>query len=439
MIVTADWVLPVCDPPIRNGAVAVVAGVIADVGTLADVAARRPDDHEVVELPGRIIAPGLVNAHTHLALSVLEGLAPPAPLAEWLGGVAPSVLGLSPEEFGASSALGASHCLRTGTTVVADIVYGASSRSAAADLGVAGAYCWELLGMGADAMDDSLARRGFPLVGEHVEAEDGRTVAGLAPHAPYSAGPGLLKAAHLAARRHGAPLVIHVAESADEVEAIRDGSGPLGRTAERLAAGFSPSGATPVGYLAALGALDDAVCVHVVHVDREDAALLAGRARGAVLCPRSNAWLRNGEPPVRMLREAGVRLGLGTDSSASNDDLDLFAEARTLRALDATLTAGETLWMMTMGGAQLIGMAGSFGGLAPGAQADLVAVRADADDGPVEAFLTGAPETVSDVMAAGLWKVRDHRVCFDIEEIRETARRAREHASALTEAERGKR
>ena len=431
MIVTADWVLPVCDPPIAGGAVAVVDGVVADVGTFAEVAARRPDDGDIIELGGRVLGPGLVNAHTHLALSVLEGLAPPAPLPEWLANVTPSVLGLTADEFGVSAALGASRCLRTGTTVVADIAYGAESRRCAAALGLAGAFCWELLGLEAAEMDASLERRGFPVIGEHVEDDDGRTIAGLSPHAPYSAGPGLLKAAHTAARRHGAPLVIHVAESADEVRAVRDAAGPLAETAARLATDFSPAGLSPVGYLAGLGVLDDAVCIHVVHVDAEDAALLASRARGAVLCPRSNAWLRNGEPPVRSLREAGVRLGLGTDSSASNDDLDLFAEARALRALDPSLTASDTLWMMTMGGAQLIGMAGSFGGLAPGAQADLVAVAADAGGEPVEAFLSGGGGSVTDVLAGGIWRVSDGRPRFDQKALEDAASAARAHAISL--------
>ena len=436
MIVTADWVLPVCDPPIERGAVAVVGGVIADVGTLEQVVARRPDDLEVVELPGRVLAPGLVNAHTHLALSALGGLARSAPLAEWLRSVTPSVLGLSSDEFAASASLGAAECLLGGTTVVADIAYGAESRRAAAGLGIAGAFCWELLGMGADEMDASLRGRGFPLAGEHAEDGDGRTEAGLSPHAPYSAGPGLLRAAHKAARRHGVPLVIHVAESSDETDAIRDGSGPLGRTAARLAPDFVPAGLTPVCYLAGLGVLDDAVCVHVVHVDGGDITLLADRARGAVLCPRSNAWLHNGEPPVRMLREAGVRLGLGTDSSASNDDLDLFAEARALRAVDPTLSASETLWMMTMGGAQLLGMAGSFGGLAPGAQADLVGVRVAVEGDPVEAFLTGGRGSVSDVMTAGSWKVTDGRASFGVSGIEEAGRAVRRRALELTEAAR---
>ena len=431
MIVAADHVLPVCDPPIERGAVAVVGGVIADVGTLAEVRSRRPDDTEVVELPGRILAPGLVNAHTHLALSALEGLAPPAPLVEWLRDVTPSVLGLTEDEFEASAALGAWHCLRTGTTVVADIAYDAASRAAAARLGLGGAFCWELLGMEAEEMEESLRRRGFPVVGEHVEDDDGRTTAALSPHAPYSAGPGLLQAAHRFARRHGAPLFIHVAESADEVDAIRDGSGPLGATADRLASGFVPAGVSPVAYLADLGVLDDAVCVHAVHVDRDDAALLAERARGVVLCPRSNAWLGNGEPPVRLLREAGVRFGVGTDSSASNDDLDLFAEARALRALDPTLGAGETLWAMTMGGAQLVGMAGSFGGLAPGAQADLVAVLGTSGGDPVEAFLATGPGGVSDVMAAGEWKVRDGRPVIDAAAVERSAAPVRERAGQL--------
>ncbi len=412
MIVVAETVLPVCDEPIREGAVAVRGGVIVDVGPASDVASRWPEEAaDTVELPGCILAPGLVNAHTHLALTALAGLAPPAPMEDWLPRVTRAVVGLDPEDFAVASAFGTLECFASGTTAVVDIVYDAGGARASAGLGLAGAFCWEVLGMPADEMPASLARRGWPgpEVAEALGPED-RVETGLSPHTPYTAGPGLLRAAHDLARRHGVPFVVHVAESAAEAALLQGEDSPFAERAARLAHGFEPPGVSPVAYLDRLGALDDAVCVHAVHIDDTDATLLAAKARGVVLCPRSNAWLGNGEPPVVALRLAGVRLAVGTDSAASNNDLDLFAEMRALRALDPTITPAEALWMMTLAGAQLLGMAGSLGSIAVGVQADLVAVSADVAEGsdPVEAFLAaGGPGTVRDVMAAGEWVVRD--------------------------------
>ncbi len=435
MIVVADWVLPVGEPPLREGAVVVCEGAIADVGPAADIAARWPDETETVELPGRILAPGLVNAHTHLALTVLEGLAPPAPMPDWLQGVTKAVVGLSGPEFAASSARGALECLRGGVTVVADIVYGVESARAAIEVGLGGAFCWEVLGMPAGDMRESLDRRGFPPPGdEHALGPEDRVEPGVSPHTPYTAGPELLRAGHEFARRHGAPYVIHVAESLAEVTALAQGAGPLAATARRLAHGFESPGVSPVAYLDGLGVLDDAVCVHVVHVDDHDIATLARAARGAVLCPRSNEWLGNGAPPVAKLRAAGVRLAIGTDSAASNSDLDLFAEMRELRALDPTIPAQEALWMMTAAGAQLLGMAGSLGTIAAGTQADLVAVLADVAEAadPTAAFLEyGSAATVDAVMAAGEWVVRDAEPVRDTRALREAAALAAEHAAQL--------
>lgn len=438
MIVTADWVLPVCEPPIRHGAVAVREGVVVEVGPAADVAARWMDDTEAVELNGCVLAPGLVNSHTHLSLTVLHGLTDRAPLPDWLPAVTRAVLGLSQEELAVSAALGALRAMDTGTTVVGDIVYGAAAAEAAVAVGLGGAFAWEVLGLAdAAAMSESLLRRGFPAHGEHPAFnDDERTVAAISPHSPYTSGPELLRASHDFARRHGVPFVVHAAESAAEVEVIATGTGPFQERAPRLALGFEPAGMSPVAYLDSLGVLDDAIVVHAVHVDDADIALLADKARAVVLNPRSNAWLSNGPAPVAALRAAGVRLCLGTDSLGSNADLDLFAEMRALRELDPTITPEEALWMMTLAGAQALGLAGTFGAIAPGVQADLVAVRTGpVDSEPVEAFLARGGIGVENVMAAGVWAIRDCGPTFDPTAVEAAAAPVIDHAKQLMAGE----
>jgi 5-methylthioadenosine/S-adenosylhomocysteine deaminase len=434
MIVTADWVVPVCEPPIRHGAIAVREGVVVEVGAAADVCARWMDDTDAAELDGCIVAPGLVNAHTHLSLTALRGLTVRAPLPEWLPGVTRAVLGLSHEEFGASAALGALELLMTGTTAVGDIVYGAEAPRAATTMGLGGAFAWEVLGIEPAEMRESLARRGFPSPDSPPAWDDEtRAIAAISPHSPYTSGPSLLQEAHRFARSHGIPFIVHAAESAAEVEVVATGTGPFARNVGRFARDFEPTGMSPVAYLDSLGVLDDAVVVHAVHVDDDDIALLAAKARGVVLDPRSNEWLSNGPAPVAAMRAAGVRLAIGTDSLGSNADLDLFAEMRTLRTLDRTITPDEALWMMTLAGAQLLGMAGSLGAIAPGVQADLVAVRAHAgdDDDPVEALLTRGSAGVEDVLVAGEWRIRDCGPTFDAAAIEAAAAPVAAHAAEL--------
>jgi len=433
VLVSADWVLPVSRPPIREGAVVVRGDTVAAVGPAEKLATEFPAE-KVVDLGGCIIAPGLVNAHTHLALSMLGGLTRPGPLHPWLRPVTRVILGFAHEEFGVSSAAGALESLRSGTTVVGDIVYGAETPAAVEPLGLAGVYLWELLGIDPEGVADSLGNRGY------APPATTRVRPGLSPHAPYSSGPRLLRYVRQLAREGGQPFVIHVAEAQGEVELTLHGTGRFRDQADRLARGFETPSSTPVAYLDSLGVLDDAVCVHCVHIDEADASLIARKARGVVLCPRSNAFLENGTPPVGLMRAAGVRLAIGTDSSASNDDLDLFEEARTVSRIDPTIPPAEILKMMTEEGARLLGLADAFGTLEAGMQADLIAVEASVSPGvdPQAAFLeAGGADRMRRVMSAGEWRVVDGEYAEAAMALRvqHEAAHVRDHASELIAAE----
>ena len=433
MIVTADWVLPVSSQPIEHGAVAVREGSIVEVGHAADVCSRWIDE-PVESLDGCILAPGLVNAHTHLALSAVAGLVPPGEFHPWLKDVTKIVLGLSHQEFGLSTAGGSLECLRSGTTTVGDIVYGLESLESASSVGLGGVFFWEVLGITPEEMSESLTRRGYPAKAHAVAPAARRVRTGLSPHAPYSSGPALIQAGAVLARERGEAFAIHVSEAAGEVELIESGSGPFTVQAERLAHGFEVPGVTPVAYLDSLGALEGATCIHAVQVTAEDIALLAGKARAVVLCPRSNAYLMNGAPPVAALRRAGVALAIGTDSSASNESLDLFDEARAVRAIDPDMTAAEALHAMTLGGAAALGMTGVVGEISPGVCADLIAVEASVAPGqsPEDALLgAGGAEAVRAVACAGEWRVREGRFTFDTSGMDAAFATTREHARGL--------
>lgn len=405
MILTADWVLPVTGLPIRDGALRTRSGRIEAIGTLKQMRAATPDDDTVERFDGCVLMPGLVNAHTHLSLTILEGLIPPMPMTPFLKRVTAAVMAMSDDDFAASAAWGALECLRAGVTCVGDIAYGPEPLAACADAGLAGVFYWEVLGIDAEELSGELAEREFPA--DIGSCTLGRTRCGLSPHTPYTAGPELLRAMWNVSRRHRVGYAIHVAESPAERLVMQSDRGPLAETAHRLAHGFHAPGVGSVAYLDGLGVLDDAVAVHCVHLEPGDARRLKRAARGVVLCPRSNAYLHNGAPPIAELSCAGIYLALGTDSSASNHDLDLFEEARAARELDHTLTSRRLIAMLTHDGARVLGLDHICGALEPGLSADLAIVRTGSTADPETAVVRlGGRETVEAVMSAGLWRVR---------------------------------
>jgi aminodeoxyfutalosine deaminase len=432
VLVHAGWVLPIASDPLRDGAVLVHGDRIVDVGPLDELVRAHPGE-PVERNDGCVLLPGLVNAHTHLALTVLGGLLPSVSFGEWLPLLVRAMRALTPEALEASAALGARQCLEAGVTVVGDIAYGSASVHAARQAGLGGAFFWEVLGIQPDTLEQALADEGYPAPSDRTPP-DPRIRAGISPHSPYTSGPGLLRAAHAFASAQRVPYAIHVAESHAEAELFEHGSGALAGTAGRFAMGLAPgSGVTPVRYLDELGVLDGTLAVHCVQLRGDDIDVLAAKTAGVVLCPRSNAYLDEGPAPVAALEAAGTRLALGTDSSASNLDLDLLDEARAVRQLAPALAAERVVRMVTADGADALGMGGTVGSLAAGYQADLALFRcaADAPD-PYEGLIgcVGRPSLES-VMAGGEWRVREGRALEMVDAATtELLDRAREAARA---------
>lgn len=410
MLLSADWVLPVSRPPIRNGAVLLRRSRILEVGEAAELAERHPRATRH-DFPDCVLMPGLVNAHTHLSLTALDGLLEPAPFAEWLSRVVLALRALDHDDLSASAALGALRCVSAGVTVVGDVAYGPEAPAAAADAGVGGVFYWEILGISRSELPERLAELEFPT--DPAQGCTGRLRCGLSPHAAYSSGPDLIRTVRDAARVGDLPFAMHVAESAAEARLLVRGDGPLESVARRLALGFRPPRSSSVAYLDRLGALDGAVAVHCATLSPNDPQRLARTVRGVVLCPRSNAFLGNGPAPVADLDHAGLSLALGTDSSASNEDLDLFAEARALRALYPAFGPKRVLEIVTKEGARVLGVEDSFGSLAPDMQADLVAICTGQTAFPEEAVLAeGGPDTVTAVISGGIWRLLDGSPVF---------------------------
>lgn len=427
MLVCADWVLPISRRPIRDGAVRVDQGRIVAVGKASEFDTIPGED--VRRFPGCVLMPGLVNAHTHLALTALEGLLPSEDFADWLPEVVASVSDWRHDDYAASASLGAKKCLLAGVTVVGDIVYGPESVAAAYDNGLGGVYYWEVLGVEGDRLPAELERLEFPVL---TGGECGpRVRCGLSPHSVYTAGPGLLTAAAEAARELGAPFAIHVAESSAETQLLKNGTGPLAETAQRMAKGFEAPGTGPVTYLDRIGAIDGATAVHLGQALPTEIPRLAATVRGVVTCPRSNQYLHNSTPKVERFLHRGIPVGVGTDSAASNADLDLMSEVRALHAAEPDIPKRTLIEMATAMGAIAIGVEDRFGILEPGMQADL-AIFSVGETGDAEAAVirSAGTATASAVMTAGVWRVLDGKL---------TAPEAANAAAATTAAKRASR
>ncbi len=433
MLLTADWVVTISRPPIRNGAVLVRKGRIVEVGRVDELAGLDPDT-ERRDFPGCVMLPGLVNSHTHLSLTSLGGLFGPAPFAQWLPRLITAMKAWQREDHAASAALGAVRCLQAGVTVVGDITYGPEAASVGVDSGLGGTFFWEVLGISTPKLFAELESLEYPATTGGFCGP--RVKCGLSPHSPYTSGPRLIQAMHEAAIEFHVPFAIHAAESGDEVELTRLGTGPLADVAGRLAPDFAAPGCGPIAYLDRLGALEGATVVHAGHADPSDVARLASAARGVVACPRSNAFLSNPTAPVVRLTRAGVPVGIGTDSSASNDDLDLMEDVRALHAAHPTIAPATLLEFVTVQGAVALGLEDRFGVLEPGMQADVAVFDVGETYDPETSLVRHAgAKTLRAVMSAGAWRVLDGECVTDIGPVEIAARAARVRAEqAITHA-----
>ena len=355
---------------IAHGALAVDGGRIAAVGTEAEVDAQfRGKD--VLDAAGGIVMPGLVNAHTHAAMVLFRGVADDLKLMEWLQKyIFPAEkINVTAEFVRAGTRLAALEMIRSGTTTFVDMYYFedqvAEVCKEAGLRGVLGSSLIEFPAPDSKTIPEALAyaERFLKRWGN-----DPLVVPAVAPHSTYLAAPETLKAARALADRYGAPILIHLSESSDEQAQVR----------ERY-------GRTPTEQLQQLGILRRGVLgAHGIWLTPSDRAILKEAGVGVAHCPQSNMKLASGTAPVREMLAEGLRLGLGTDGAASNNDLDMFEEMLTAALLakhasgDPTAApAPAVLEMATLGGARALGMEDRIGSLEPGKHADMVVVALD--------------------------------------------------------------
>ncbi len=378
--------LPICAEPIRDGAVAIVAGRIAGVGPAAELRAAFPELAET-DLGNVVLMPGLVDAHCHLEWSLAGGLISPKPFADWLAEMLDLARRYRPGDHLIAARYGALLAIDAGTTTLADSGPTGAGADALTEMGLRGIVFPEIFGREVGDAALAFAERLAVRVAA-IEARAGERVrVGISPHALYSVGPELW--AMLAARADTGsprPWATHLAESPTELAAIDDATGPL---AARFAAlgivpGRWPGRGGAVSRVARTGTLDAVtVAAHCVHIDAAEADLLAASSVAVAHCPISNERLSCGTAPLGVLERAGVCVALGTDSPASAGAYDVRAEARACRNVHAAaggpVSAAALVSMMTSRGAAALGLADEVGVLRRGMSADLLALAPGAD------------------------------------------------------------
>jgi len=410
-LVSARWVMPV-EPDgrvLEHHSVAIRSGRIEAVLPTVE-AQRRYDARETLDRPHHVLLPGLVNAHTHAAMVLMRGRAENLPLGPWLRTAVWPLerRWVDPEYVRDGTELAIAEMLRGGITCFADMHLWpdvvARTAAAAQMRASVGLVVTEAATSWAATADEYIDRgmrlrdeyKGDPLISTHF-----------APHSPYSASDGTLARVRRLADELDLPVAVHLHETAVEVE-------------QSLLA----CGKRPLARLATLGlASPQLVAIHMTQVEPEDLDLLAAAGASVVHCPESNLKLGVGVCPVARLLGRGIRVALGTDGAASNNDLDLLAEARIaglvsagVAATPGELIASDLLRMATLEGARTLGLGEITGSLVPGKWADLCCIDLHAPrswpvhDVATAVIYAASSQQVTDTWVAGRRLLADGRL-----------------------------
>lgn len=403
MLLCAQHVLPVTSEPFKRGAVLVRDGVIRDIGPAAMLRMRYPEE-EVRDYGHAALMPGLIDLHTHLENSVMRGSIHDMPYASWAVAIAEKGMRLDATDWRDSAIVGGLEALSNGITCVADITATGAVCAAVQELGLRGVIYREVGVMDKKRIPQAVARAGRDLERWSGNIDEGRVTLGVAPASMYECHPAVYGAVADFARQEGLPVAMHLAGSREEYNFIKYGSSPFAVHVMEDRRGYIevppwlPTQTSPICCALNWGAFeaDNVLAIHCVHVDNRDIAKLKAYDVAVAVCARCNAQLGMGVAPMVEFRRSGLRMGLGSDSSAATDSTDMFIEMRTgmliQRAVSLEfLDAAAMLEMATMGGARALRMDDRIGSLDVGKRADMIAVD-----------LSGAHRTSLDDPAAAI-------------------------------------
>ena len=399
-IYSARWLLPITSAPIDNGAIAIEGQTIVAVGPLAKVEATYPDA-AIAHYRDSAILPGFVNAHSHLELTVMRGFLEneETDFFAWLRKLTIARMAMTNEDLFVSSVCGAIEAARAGITCLGDSSsFAVQSMRALKEIGLRSIVYQESFGPDARVAAENVARL-RDQISEMLALQTAEVRAGVSPHAPYTvSGPQLEMISRLAIDE-SLPLMMHAAESEAERSFMTEGTGPFADGLQKRGIEWRAPGVSTIQYLRRHGVLDTRpLLAHCINVDEADLERIKAERAGVAHCPKSNAKLGHGRAPFRQFIKAGINVGLGSDSVASNNTCDILEEARFATLLtrfdrDAdSINAEQALYAATLGGARAMGLDDRIGSLEEGKQADLAIIglgnaHQDPVSSPIDALI----------------------------------------------------
>lgn len=355
------------DSIIENGEIAIDGGLITAVGEAGSASTGFAPD-KVIDASGMLALPGFINCHTHAAMTMLRSYADDLPLMKWLEEkIWPIEALMKDEDIYWATMLCCLEMIRSGTTTFADMYFHMNSTAEAVQKsGMRADLSRGMIGVGPEAQSALDFSREF--VSRWHHQADGRITVRLGPHAPYTCPPDYLKKVVELAGELNVGIHIHLAETVSEKKDI-----------------FDQYGMTPIELVDSTGLLElPVLAAHCVHVDDRDIEILSRKQVGVAHNPESNMKLASGIAPVTKMLKAGLKVGLGTDGAASNNNLDLLEEMRSAALLQKVSTmdpmalpAFQALKMATNGGADALGMGDKLGLLRAGYIADIILMDTD--------------------------------------------------------------
>jgi cytosine/adenosine deaminase-related metal-dependent hydrolase len=383
----ARWVVPVEGEPIKDGEVIVDGERIAEVRE-APVDGRPVDDAR--DFGDAILVPGLVNVHAHIDYTLLRGLLEDIAFFPWIRELTARKAALDEQDWIASATVGAAEAVAGGVTTLGDCTDSGAAMMGAKALGLRGVIFQEVFGIDeSQAVPEIVADLDLKVRALRWQATGTRLKIGISPHAPYTVRSELMHALAEYAVENDARVCIHASESLAEAELMLHGTGTIAESFARRGIEWNPPGKSTVAYLRDHGILSPrTLLVHGTQISAGDREHICATGAAWAHCPKSNAKLGNGIMTLGLMQgcypQCAPRVGLGSDSVASNNTMDLFEEMRfavllqraRARRFDA-MTARQAVEMATIGGARALGLDSVTGSLVGGKQADITAVRLD--------------------------------------------------------------
>jgi len=419
--------------PILRARIVISKGRIVEMGNMDDIPIPADGRFEVIDAADAVVLPGLINAHSHAAMTLFRGFADDLPLKQWLfEKIFPAEAAvLNPETVYWGALLGCLEMIASGATAFVDgYFFQDQTIRAAHTAGLRGLIAQGVLDFPAPGIPDPKenlnAGRRFM---EKWSGFSGLIKPGIFCHSPLTCSESTLSRAWEMSREYKTPLQIHLSETAEEVAEL-----------------MKKTGCRPVHFLDRLGLLGPSlIAAHCVHVDREEMGRLAETGVKVVHVPESNMKLGSGVAPISAMLQAGISVGLGTDGCASNNDLDLFCEmetaAKSAKVFDVdptSLPAETALGLATRGGAAVMGLESEIGALEKGKRADIIIVDLNAPHlcplyDPVSALVyAGNGSDVRDVIVNGRILMRDRRfMTVDADEVLAKAREISKRIAGL--------